>query len=46
MTSGETIFKNLTLKPTALDQFSLPIEIKEGTYPSIELLIIISPLSN
>jgi len=33
LTSGETIFKNLTLKPTALDQFNLPIEIKEGALP-------------
>ena len=28
---GETIFKGLTLKPSALDQFNLPVEIKEGT---------------
>jgi hypothetical protein len=36
---GETIFKGLTLKPSALDQFNLPVEIKEGTLAKLVLKI-------
>lgn len=37
--SGETIFRGLTLKPSALDQFNLPVEIKEGSYCPFGLLV-------
>jgi hypothetical protein len=33
LTTGETIFRGLSVKPSALDQFNLPVEIKEGSCP-------------